>query len=262
MQSWERLPGGRIQFDPWRGRLGLLRSSLLFLVAAVATFLVAVFTVGGHIRDPLLDGAEVTLQVTGWGVLIGTAAALLSGLASLSPLPPLRWISRVYVEFFRGTSAIVQLYWFFFAVPLFGPSFSPMEAGALVLGLNMGSYGSEVVRAGIRAVDRGQTEASVALGLSSYDRMRHVILPQAVVTMLPPYGNLVIELLKGTALVSLITLSDITWEGQTLRSNGEDSTTVFNGVLLLYFAIALAITAVIRFAERFYGRGIVARARG
>ena len=209
------------------------------------------------VLEPLLDGAQVTVRVTLLAAMLGTAMSIVSGLAALSPWFAVRWLNRTYVEFFRGTSAIVQLFWIFFALPLFGPSFSAIEAAVVTLGLNMGSYGSEVVRGSIRAVPGGQTEAAIALNLGAWHRMRYIVFPQALVGMLPPYGNLLIELLKGTALVSLITLSDLTFEAQKLRVNGTASTTqIFVTVLIMYFAIALAITGLVRAAERFFGRGL------
>lgn len=205
----------------------------------------------------LMDGAWITIQVTVFSAALGTFLSIASGLASMSSFRVVRWTNRVYVDFFRGTSAIVQLFWIFFALPLFGPTLSPMVAGVVTLGLNMGSYGSEVVRGAIRAVDRGQTEASIALNISDFHRMRYIVFPQATVTMLPPYGNLLIELLKGTALVSLITLSDITFEVQKLRVNGTASTaTLFTMALFCYFALAMVITTAIRNAERFLSRGL------
>lgn len=206
---------------------------------------------------PLLEGSWVTIQVTMFSAVLGTAMSIVSGLAALSPRQSVRWVNRVYVDFFRGTSAIVQLFWIFFALPLFGPSLSPLMAGVVTLGLNMGSYGSEVVRGAVLAVPRGQTEATIALNLNSYDRMRHIIFPQAIVAMLPPYGNLLIELLKGTALVSLITLSDLTFEAQKLRVNGTaDTLTLFGLVLILYFVMALGITGLVRLAETTLSRGL------
>lgn len=207
--------------------------------------------------NPFLNGVWVTLQVTAYSALLGTSLAVLSGLAALSPFGPVRWANRAYVEVFRGTSAIVQLYWIFFALPLFGPSLSPMAAGVITLGLNMGAYGSEVVRGAVQAVPRGQTEASIALNLTPFDRMRYVIFPQAVVAMLPPYGNLLIELLKASALVSLITLSDIIFEAQKLRNSGAASTAVlFSIALFLYFGLAQVIAAAIRVAEQLLARGL------
>lgn len=217
---------------------------------------------------PLIDGAWITVRVTFFAALLGTFMSVLSGLASRSEGRSVRYVARAYVEFFRGTSAIVQLFWLFFAIPLIAPALpefiperlvrlTPMEAGVVVLGLNMGSYGSEVVRGAINAVGKGQTEAAVAIGLTPFQRMRHVIFPQAVLAMLPPYGNLLIELLKGTALVSLITLPDITFEAQKLRTNNTaGSLTIYTTILVMYFVIALGITALVRLAERYASRGL------
>lgn len=199
----------------------------------------------------------VTIQVTLLSALLGTALSIVSGLASLSPWTAVRAGNRVYVDFFRGTSAIVQLFWIFFALPLVGPSLSPLVAAVVTLGLNMGSYGSEVVRGALQAVPRGQGEASTALNLTPYHRMRFIIFPQAVVAMLPPYGNMLIELLKGTALVSLITLSDLTFAAQKLRSGGvADTTVIFSIVLVLYFLLAQVIAALVRTAETVASRGL------
>lgn len=205
----------------------------------------------------LLDGTWITVQVTVLAALLGTILSILSGLAGLSSVRAVRWANQVYVDFFRGTSAIVQLFWIFFALPFFGISLSPLLAGVVTLGLNMGSYGSEVVRGAIRAVPRGQTEAAIALNVTSFDRMRYIIFPQAAVTMLPPYGNLLIELLKASALVSLITLSDLTFQVQILRVNGSASTTqLFSIALVLYFLLAMGITGLVRAAEGYLGRGL------
>lgn len=205
----------------------------------------------------LLEGVVVTVQLTVLSALLGTAMSVASGLASLAPWAGVRAVNRVYVDFFRGTSAIVQLFWIFYALPLFGPTFSPMVAGVVTLGLNMGSYGSEVVRGAVQAVPHGQSEAATALSLSRYHRMRFIIFPQAVVAMLPPYGNLLIELLKGTALVSLITLSDLTFQAQKLRTAGVASTTVlFSTVLIMYFVLAQVIVAAVRVAEDVASRGL------
>lgn len=216
----------------------------------------------GDVIGPLLDGALITVQVTVYALLIGTSLSVVSGLAGLSGNRTVRYVNQVYVDFFRGTSALVQMFWVFFALPLAGIELSALMAGSVTLGLNMGSYGSEVVRGAIRAVSRGQHEASVALNLTRFQEMRYVIFPQAVVAMLPPYGNLLIELMKGTALVSLITLPDLTFEAQKLRVNGTATTTfIFTTALVMYFILALFITAIVRSIERMSGRGIRAGQR-
>lgn len=235
----------------------------------------------------LTDGASVTIRVTLLAAVLGTFMSVLSGLSSMSPQPVVRSVARVYVEFFRGTSALVQLFWLFFALPLVAPHlpefipdridlftvdligahmapaipvvrFTPLEAAIVVLGLNMGGYGSEVVRAGIQAVGAGQREAAVALSLTPYQRMRHVIFPQAVLTMLPPYGNLLIELLKGTALVFFITLPDMTAEANKLRVNrvAESTIILYTTLLILYFIFAQVLQIGVRAAERYFARGL------
>jgi polar amino acid transport system permease protein len=198
----------------------------------------------------LLEGAVVTLKVTAGAALLGLVCAFASGMAGMSGNRLVRGVARVYVEIFRGTSALVQLFWLYFVLPQWGFRVDAMTAGILALGLNIGSYGAEVVRGSIKAVPRAQYEATVALNMSSYQRMRRVILPQAVVSMLPPFGNLLIELLKGTSLVSLITLSDLTFRAQILRASTGRTATIFLMVLVMYFVMAYAITLGMKVLER------------
>jgi len=206
----------------------------------------------------LLQGALVTIKVTGLAAVLGTLLALVGGVASLSARPAVRWLTIVYVEVFRGVAAIILLYWIFFTVPLLlDVRLSPMQAGVLALGTNMGAYGTEIARGAIQAVPKGQTEAAIALNLTTAQRLRHITLPQALVTMLPPFGNLLIEVMKASALVSLITLQDLTFEAQNLRVNrAADSVDIFVAVLILYFLMALVITLAVRQAERYLGRGL------
>ena len=205
---------------------------------------------------PLLRGLAVTLELTAAAAALAVVVALAAGLARLAPSRWARWPAAMYVEVFRGTSALVQLFWFYFVLPFFGIQLSAFAAGVLVLGLNTGAYGSEVVRGAIQAVPRGQREAAAALNLGRAQTLWRVVLPQALPAMLPPAGNLAIELLKNTALVSLITITELTFSAQLLRAESLRSAEIFSLVLVLYFAAALAITAVVRFLERRAGRGL------
>lgn len=198
----------------------------------------------------LLDGAAVTAKITGLAIVVALVMAVIVGVARLSRLWVVRFVAGAYVEVFRGTSVLVQMFWFFFALPAFGVQLTPIAAGVLALGLNVGAYGAEIVRGAIQAVPRGQIEAAIALNMRPSLRMRRVILPQALVAMLPPFGNLAIELLKGTALVSLITLSDLTFKAQVLRSSTGKTLEVFSLTLLFYFLMASIITIVVRLIER------------
>ncbi|KOQ51218.1 amino acid ABC transporter permease, partial [Achromobacter xylosoxidans] len=199
-----------------------------------------------HIAElvpPLLEGLAVTLEIMAGAVVLAVPLALVAGVGRLSTVRPVRWLASIYVEVFRGTSALVQLFWFYFVLPLFGVQLPAMLVGIVVLALNAGAYGAEVVRGAIRAVPPGQREAGVALNLTRGQIMRRIVVPQAIPAMLPPAGNLLIELLKNTALVSLITITDLTFRGQLLRSETLRTTEIFTLMLLLYFAVALLITA-------------------
>lgn len=204
---------------------------------------------------PLLDGLWITLVLTAGGGLLASAMAWSAGLAKLSRWRILRWPAIAYIEVFRGTSALIQLFWFFYALPLLGVSLTPIVAGILVLGLNIGAYGAEVVRGGIQSIDRGQYEACTALNLSPMQQLRFVIVPQALVRILPPAGNLLIELLKTTALVSLITLSDLTFKGMILRAESLRTAEIFGMLLIIYFGIASLLTFLIRRLEIALKRG-------
>ncbi|MPY93491.1 MAG: ectoine/hydroxyectoine ABC transporter permease subunit EhuC [Acidimicrobiia bacterium] len=205
----------------------------------------------------LLDGAQLTVYVTALAVAWGTVVAVVLGVASLSAPTPVRWAVRVYVEVLRGVSAIILIFWVYYALPLLGVEFSAMQAAVLALGLNLSAYGAEIVRGAVQAVPRGQSEAAVAINLSSGQRLWSIVLPQAVVGMLPPYGNLLIEVMKASSLVSLISLADLTREAQNLRQlRAADSVSIFTAVLIIYFAISLGITGIIRLLERRFGRGL------
>lgn len=199
---------------------------------------------------PLLDGLWVTLRITVASALIAIPLALAAGLARVSSNRVVSGVALGYIEIFRGTSALVQLFWFYFVLPLFGLKLPAVMVGIVVLAANSGAYGAEVVRGAILAVAPGQREAALALNMTSVQSLRHIVLPQALPAMLPPTGNLLIELLKNTALVSLITITDLTFRGQMLRAETLRTTEIFVLLLLLYFAVALMITAGVRALER------------
>jgi len=199
---------------------------------------------------PLLDGLWITVTITAGGAIVAAAAAFVAGLARLSPHCWLRVPALAYIELFRGTSALVQLFWAYFVLPLLGIQLQAITVGVLVLGLNIGAYGAEVVRGSIQAVPPDQYEAALALNFTERQAMWRIILPQALPTMLPPFGNLLIELLKSTALVSFITLGDLTFQGQMLRSTTLRSAEIFTLILILYFLMALGITYCVRRLEQ------------
>ena len=199
----------------------------------------------------LIDGALVTCAQFALAALVACIAALAAGLGRLSAIWPLRVLATIYIEVFRGTSLLVQLYWIFFVLPLFGVSLPKFEAGFLSVGLNVGAYGAEIVRGAIASVPRGQWEAGYALSMSPARRMRRIILPQALVLMLPPWGNLMIELLKGTALVALIAVPDLMFVAKQINGATFRSAEAFGAALVIYYLLArLLITPAMRGLER------------
>ena len=197
------------------------------------------------------DGTLVTVQQTLLAALLTLLLAFTFGLMTLSRYAVLRGLARVYIEIFRGTSLLVQLYWVFFVLPLFGLTLDSFIAGFIALGLNTGSYGAELVRGAVKAVSKGQWEAAMALNMSSATRMRRIILPQAIVRMLPAWGNLLIELLKGSALVALISVADLMFEAKQINSSTFLSAQTFGVALIIYYLLARCfITPAMRALEK------------
>jgi polar amino acid transport system permease protein len=173
----------------------------------------------------------------------------------MAPNMAVRGVATVYIEIFRGTSLLVQLYWIFFVLPLFGITLEKFTAGFVAVGMNLGAYGAELVRGAILSVPRGQWEAATALNMSPAKRMRRVILPQAVLIMLPSWGNLLIELLKGTALVALISVTDLMFQVKQINGTTFMSAEAFGTALVIYYVLArFMITPFMRWLERFMTR--------
>jgi polar amino acid transport system permease protein len=205
----------------------------------------------------LLDGLPATVIAAVGGIAVTVLLAFPAGLGLRSENRVLRGICRVYVEFFRGTSEVVQLFWIYFVLPvLVGIQLVPLFAGVLVLGLNHGAYGAEIVRGAVGSVPKAQVEGAKALSLSPRDILRRVVLPQAVVEMLPSFNNLFIQLLKSTAILSFIVVSEVTERGiQVLVPNfGDDIVVIFAVMLAIYLVLALLITGGMRWLERIGAR--------
>ncbi|WP_244513403.1 ectoine/hydroxyectoine ABC transporter permease subunit EhuC [Oceanobacillus limi] len=207
----------------------------------------------------LIQGVEVTLKVLFASIILGYSMAFIAGFCRLSNNIILRSFTGFYVEVFRGTSLIVQLFWLFYALPMLfnfdiGSNF---WAGVLAISLNYGAYMSEIVRGSILSVAKGQHEASTALNMTRFQRMRLVILPQAVRMMLPEFGNYLILMLKSTSLVSLIGMHDILYQGDLLRdANLSQAPTVYLLVLVFYFLMALPLIWLTKKMEAFSKKGV------
>lgn len=204
----------------------------------------------------LLNGTLVTVQIAVLSMFFATTLSVILGLARLIRVWPVNWLVRGYVEFFRGTSLLVQLFWMYYVLPHFGVFLDPFTVGVMGISLNLSAYGAEAVRGAILAVPKPQYEAAVALNMSPAHRMRRVILPQALVLLLPPWGNMMIETLKVTAVVSLITISDLTFEAYQLNALTFRTIEIFLIVLAIYFVLAQIVAAGVRWVERRAKRGL------
>ena len=207
----------------------------------------------------MLEGAVVTAELTVLSCAFALVFAFLAGLGRLSRFRAVRVLATVYVEFFRGTSVFVQLFWAYFVLPLFGLSLSPMQAGVAALSLNLGAYGAEVVRGAIQSVGRDQIEACRALNLTRWQALRpDVALLSTFMRALMNwvFGNNAVELLKGTAAVSLISLADLTFQAQVVRSQTGNALMPFVFILVIYFIMSSLIIASVRLLERRLTRGL------
>ncbi|MEO7953192.1 MAG: amino acid ABC transporter permease [Polaromonas sp.] len=198
----------------------------------------------------LLQGTLVTVEVTAASLALGCVMGLLIGIGRLNPKRRIIYaLCTTYVAVIRGTPLLVQLFILFFGLPQFGILLPAFLCGVIGLGVYSGAYVSEVVRGAIQSIDRGQMEAARSIGMSSGLAMRSVILPQAVVRMIPPLGNEFIALIKNSALVSLLTIHDVMHEGQKIISVSYRSLEVYLAIAVVYFVLTGATTLVLRHFE-------------
>lgn len=195
------------------------------------------------VRWLLLQATFTTAKLFVLSALLALALSLLVGIARVSPRRWLDWSALIFGETFRGISLVVQLFWIFFVLPLFGLTLSATTAAVLALGLCFGAYGSEVVRASLSSVHKGQRQAAVALGMSPLLSLILVELPQALLTMVPPFGNLLVLLLKSTSVTALITIPELTFTASALNSNVGASLAVFGYVLAAYYVMGRTVLA-------------------
>ena len=198
----------------------------------------------------LLLGTVTTIKVLVCSTILYVIISMIFGLMRLSKNPAIQGIATVYIEFFRGTSLLVQLFWVYYVLPFFGLSLEAFVAGVVALGMNFGAYGAEIVSAGILAVPKGQWEAAHALNFSPTKRIKRIIIPQIFPIILPPAANLTVELLKATALVALVTVVDLTFEAKQINSITWLSAQCFGTALLIYYIMArFALVPFLRWLE-------------
>ena len=201
----------------------------------------------------LLIGAGVTIQITVLSTAIGFVIGLIVGVARISNLRVLRMLAEVYVEFFRGTPLLVQIFLFYFALPVItGQRIDPFIAAISACGINSGAYVAEIFRAGIQSVDDGQMEAGRSLGMTWLQTMRYIIVPQAFKRVIPPLGNEFIAMLKDSSLVSVIGFEELTRRGQLIIAKTYGSFEIWMSVAVIYLVMTLTISRFVAYLERRY----------
>ena len=199
----------------------------------------------------LLMGAGVTIEITAFSVAIGFFIGLFVGIARISQFKILRIMAAVYADCIRGTPLLVQIFLIYFALPMaIGQRVEPFIAAVAACGINSGAYVSEIFRAGIQAIDVGQMEAGRSLGLTWWQTMRFIILPQAFKNILPPLGDEFIAMLKDSSLVSVIGFEELTRRGQLIIAQTYGSFEIWMTVAVLYLIMTMAISRIVAFLEK------------
>ena len=198
----------------------------------------------------LLRGALVTIQVSALGLLLAAVIAVPVAFARLSRSRILRAATFLYLDFVRGTPLLLQLFAIFYLPPLLGLDLSPFVSGVVALGLNGGAYTAEILRGGIQALPRGQTESGRALGMTALQSARRIVLPQVVANVLPALANESAALIKASSLVSALALVELTRVGYQVVSRILRPTEVYVTVGALYFLINAVVSAGAALAHR------------
>lgn len=197
-----------------------------------------------------LQGAVVSLQITGIGLMIGIALGLITAIIRVYAPWGIKWIAFVYTELFRGTPLLVQLFIVYYALPQLNIKFSPIIAAYLVLGLNSGAYQSEYFRGAIQAIGSGQMTAGRALGLSKWESIVNIILPQAIRLVIPAWSNEPIALLKASAVVYLIPVIDLMKKVDNAVSATYDAFTPYIVAAIIYLAIVMILSLLLELLEK------------
>ena len=199
----------------------------------------------------LLLGAGVTIKITAMSVAVGVIIGLFVGIARICRIKPLEWLAAVYVDFFRGTPLLVQIFLVYFALPVITRQrIDPYIAAIGACGINSGAYVAEIFRAGIQSIDNGQMEAGRSLGMTWVQTMRYIIVPQAFKRVIPPLGNEFIALLKDSSLVSVIGFEELTRRGQLIIAKTYGSLEIWISVAIVYLVMTLTISRFVAYLEK------------
>jgi polar amino acid transport system permease protein len=203
----------------------------------------------------LMQGIKFTLIVALGSLALSTVLGLVWALMRVSGIGWLGTLAKVIVNTLRGIPILVQLFYIYFVLPEFGIALTALQAAIIGLGVAYSAYQSENFRAGIEAIDHGQVEAAQSIGMGWGLTMRRVILPQAIRLVLPPYGNIMVMMLKDSSQASTITVAELTLQGTLIASSTFKNMTVYSLVALLYLAMCLPLMGLVGWLERRFGKG-------
>jgi polar amino acid transport system permease protein len=202
----------------------------------------------------LMSGVALTIMVTIGSLLLSTVLGLVWALMRVSGIGVLTGFSGGLINVIRGIPIIVLLFYLYFVMPEFGVTLTALQAAILGLGIAYSAYQAENFRAGIEAIDKGQIEAAQAIGMSWWQTMRRVVLPQAVKIVLPPYGNVMIMMLKDSSQASTITVAELALQGKLIASSTFKNTSVFTLVALMYLTMSIPLILLVRHFEKRAGQ--------
>ncbi|MFA5313329.1 MAG: amino acid ABC transporter permease [Methanomassiliicoccales archaeon] len=198
----------------------------------------------------LMDGAKLTLIIAIIAILFGFAGGLLLGMARISKNRVVYGLSTGYIEAFRGTPLLVQIFLIYFGLPSLGMQFTPLIAGILALSLNSAAYQAEIFRAGVQSIPKGQMEASRSMGMTYNQSMFHVIIPQALRNSMPTYTNEFITLIKDSSLVMAIGVLELTYSAKDVIADTFQPFVLYIFIAIVYFALTFSTSRIMRFVER------------
>lgn len=206
----------------------------------------------------LVQGAKITLEFTVVSVFFGMILGLIFALGKLAQNRPIKYLASAYVDFFRGTPLLIQIFLIYFGVPqLFTftlPDNYQYIAGAIALSLNCGAYTAEIFRSGIQSIDYGQTEAARSLGMSHFQSMRYIILPQAFKVVVPPLGNEFIAMLKDSSLLAIIAIEELMYTGKIIVGRTFQPMPVYLMVALVYLVMTMVLSTLVNYTEKRLGK--------
>jgi polar amino acid transport system permease protein len=206
-------------------------------------------------RDPLIRSFGVTLMLTAVSTIAGIAGGTILAAISQAKVRPLRWCVAAYVELWRNTPLLVQVIWIHFTLPLLTHiNTTALESGLIALSLNVTAYFTEIMRAGIEGVDKGQWEAADAMGLPTWTKWRFVILPQATRIVVPPLASMVISLFKATAILSVLSINELMRVTISISNYTFKPIELYTSAAIVYFLTGILMTRFANRIERHYGK--------